>query len=505
MENDMKKNQIPRPPVVTIMGHIDHGKSTLLDYIRKSNVVKTESGGITQHLLAYEVNHTTPEGREQKITFLDTPGHEAFAAMRSRGARAADIAVLVVSAEDGVKQQTLEALQCIKDAGIPFVVAINKIDKPGADVERTKQDLAQNTVYLEGYGGDIPFMPISAKTGEGVSELLDIILLVAELAELVGDPSAAGSGVVIESHVDPKRGMCATLIITDGVLKRDTFVVAGESIAPVRIMEDFLGTSIREARFSSPVRVVGFNILPPAGSPFTSYAAKKEAEARMGAMEETTKTTNGRGAVHESADATAAIIPLIIKADAQGSVEAIVHEIEKRTFDRVVIKILATGVGAIAENDVRTGGGNTQTIIIGFHVKVERSAAELAEREKITIETFTVIYTLLEWLEKKVTERIPKTKVEERRGLLKVLKTFSAAKDKQVIGGQVLEGTIARGEEVKILRRDAEIGRGAVLDLQQQKARVASVSEGNQCGLQVQSKVTIAPGDQLESFALVEK
>lgn len=505
MSKEKEPNRIPRPPIVTIMGHIDHGKSTLLDYIRKTNIVATESGGITQHLLAYEVLHKTPEGKEQKITFLDTPGHEAFKTIRSRGAQAADIAVLLVSAEDGVKTQTLEALSCIKDAGIPFVVAINKIDKPGANIERVKQDLASHEVYLEGYGGDIPFAAISAKTGTGVDELLTLILLVAELAELTGDANAMGSGVVIESHVDPRRGMSATLIITNGTIQSGTFIVAGESMAPVRIMEDFLGKPLREATFSTPVRIVGFNALPPAGSLFSSYSNKKDAEDSIAGTRAGTGEKDQPIAPLASLQADVTVIPLIVKADTQGSSEAVLHEIAKQTFERAIVKVLATGVGAISENDVRTAGGNERAIIVGFNVKLERSAAELALRQKIAVETFTVIYTLMEWLEEKIKERIPAIETEERRGLAKILKTFSATKDKQVVGGEVTEGAIAQGDEVKILRRDAEIGRGSIRGLQQQKARSASVAAGNQFGVEIQSKITIAPGDYIESFTLVKK
>jgi translation initiation factor IF-2 len=262
--------KIERPPVVAVMGHIDHGKSTLLDYIRKTNIVETEAGGITQRISAYEVVHKTKEGQEKKITFLDTPGHEAFGAMRARGAKVADIAILVVAADDGVKPQTVDALKTILKAEIPYIVAINKIDKEGANVDRTKVSLAENEIYVEGYGGTISSVPISAKTGEGVSDLLDTVVLAAELEELTGDPSVNAEGVIIEANLDKKKGISATLVVKNGTLKSGQFVVAGSALSPVRLLENYAGKSIPEATFSSPVRIIGWNELPDVGSIFAT-------------------------------------------------------------------------------------------------------------------------------------------------------------------------------------------------------------------------------------------
>ena len=266
MTKEKIDKKIQRPPVIVVMGHIDHGKSALLDYIRKTNVVESESGGITQHISAYELTHNN-----RKITFLDTPGHEAFKKMRSRGTEVADIAILVVSAEEGVKAQTLEALECIKESTIPFIVAINKIDKPQANVEKIKQNLIENEIYLEGLGGEIPFVPVSAKTGVGIPELLDMMLLVADLEELSGDKGKSADGIVIESNLDQKKGISASLVIKDGTLKSGMFVVAGDSFSPVRIMEDFKGLPIKEASFSSPIKIVGFNKVPQVGAKFSSF------------------------------------------------------------------------------------------------------------------------------------------------------------------------------------------------------------------------------------------
>lgn len=493
-----QNSKIPRPPVITVMGHIDHGKSTLLDYIRKSNIVAEEAGGITQHLSAYEVLHTTTEGREQKITFLDTPGHAAFTGMRVRGADVADIGILVVSAEDGVKAQTLEALRTLQQKKTPFVVAINKIDRPNANIEKTKGELAENNVYLEGYGGDIPFVLISAKTGEGIPELLDMLLLVAELEELSGDPTVPASGIIIESQVHPKKGVSATLVIKNGTLRSGMFVVAGDALTPVRIMEDFMGKNIKEATFSSPIGLLGFNKLPTTGSSFASFADKKEAEKTAYEYAMRTGTSTAKSTDEHSEETI--VIPLVIKTSALGTIEAITQEVGKLNTPAVIVKIIHSGVGNITDNDIRAAGGNTNTLIVGFHVAVEALAKDLAERALIEVRLFDVIYKLTEWLEEIVKSRTPKVTIEEMRGTAKILKTFSASKDNQIVGGTVTKGTIGIGETVKILRHDAPIGEGTIIELQQQKLKVKSVDEGNQFGVTVKSKMEIAAGDKLESF-----
>src|SRR3989344_3095656 len=437
------QNFLPRPPIVVIMGHIDHGKSSLLDYIRKSNVVAGEAGGITQHLSAYEVNHPVKEGVANRITFLDTPGHEAFSKMRARGAGVADIAILVVSAEDGVKEQTKEALRSIKEAGIPYIVAINKIDKPNANIERTKQNLAENEIYLEGFGGDVPFVPISAKVGTGVSDLLDMLLLVAEMENLTGDTTVLARGVVVESHVVPSRGISATLIITNGTLKKGTFIVAEESLTPVRVIENFLGKQVPEATFSSPIQITGFDSLPPVGASFRAYATKKEAEAAQATLRESRAKKGVQDIVRTVPLADdALIIPVIIKTDVAGTLEAIEKELGKIERERIAIKVIAKGVGTIGENDAKLASGSESAIILGFHTKVDRNAVDIAERFGVTIKTFDIIYELTDWMNKELDLRTPKVLGEEIVGSLKVLKTFSAMKHKQVIGGKVVSGTL---------------------------------------------------------------
>lgn len=488
-------NIVNRPPIVVIMGHIDHGKSTLLDYIRKSNVVAGEAGGITQHLSAYCVEHTTKDGAKKNITFLDTPGHEAFQKMRFRGADVADIAILIVSAEDGVKPQTKEALTCILKANIPYIVAINKIDKPGADLIRTQSSLIENEIYIEGMGGNISWTPISAKTGQGVDDLLDLVLLTAELAEFTTDTNALGSGSVIEGKLDQKRGTTATLMIKDGSVTSGTFVVSGTSYAPVRIMEDWSGKSIKEASAGEPIGIVGWNEVPKVGDTFITVANKKEAEEVAQHNKSTTPKVT-------EPDSDLPSIPLLVKADVLGTIDAILHELEKWKSDRMTVKVIGTGVGTISSNDVQNVSATKDAIIVGFNVKPDRSAVDLALRLGVEIETFDIIYKLSEWLETALKARTPKKEEEIVSGRAKILKHFSSQKNAHVLGARLEEGTLTLGQHVRITRRDVELGRGVLKNLQQQKSNVKAISDG-EFGMQLDSKVEIAPGDYIEAFDLV--
>ncbi|OHA99456.1 MAG: translation initiation factor IF-2 [Candidatus Zambryskibacteria bacterium RIFCSPHIGHO2_12_FULL_43_12b] len=498
--NNKKDKKILRPPVVVVMGHIDHGKSTLLDYIRKSNVVDKEAGGITQHISAYEVVHKR-DGKDFNITFLDTPGHEAFKSIRSRGASVADIAVLVVSAEDGVKPQTVEALNVIKEAQMPYVVAINKIDKPGANVEKTKQNLAENDVFLEGFGGSVSWGAISAKTGEGVNELLDLLLLVAELEELTGERDAEASGIIIESNMDTKKGISVTAIIKNGTLKKGQFAVSGTSIAPLRIFENFLGKPISEATFSSPVRIIGWDSAPKVGAEFQGVNTKNEA-LEIVAKNAEAQTTSEQSAGDSESEKT--VIPIVIKADSAGSLDALVYEIGKLGNDRVIPKIVLSGIGPLSENDVKSAMTKENSLLISFHTKTDSKAESLAQRLGKEIHSFDIIYKLTEWLAQAVLERTPSIEVEEAVGVAKILKTFSQSKDKQVVGGRVESGIISVGDQVRILRRDAEIVRGRVRELQQTKQKTSSVSEG-EFGAMIEAKFEIAMGDKIEALTLVKR
>lgn len=486
-----------RPPIVAVMGHIDHGKSSLLDYIRKANVTAGEAGGITQHVSAYEAEHEH-EGTLRTLTFLDTPGHEAFRAIRSRGATTADIAILVVAADEGVKPQTIEAFEAITEAGIPFVVAFTKMDKNGADVERGKNSVLEHGIYLEGLGGSIPYAPVSSKSGDGIPELLDLVLLTADLAELTYDPDEPATGFVLESSQDPKQGLSATLILKDGVLSTGMVVVAGSAMAPVRFIEDFAGKRITEAKASQPVRISGWSSLPPAGTPFIAAKNKKGAEKLV--------ATPASSAREREAAVTAegmAALPLIIKADVTGSIEAIKHELAKISHERVSIRIVSEGVGAVTESDVKTAvaGGAT---VVAFTVGTDASARELAERSGISIESFSIIYELKEKVEELVNERAPKMKTEEMLGEAKVLKAFNTAGSKQVLGARWLSGTLTVGDQVKIDRRGIHIGNAKLVNLQVARADVKDIHVEGEFGLQIESRYGAAAGDTLQAFRIVE-
>lgn len=492
----LEPNLIKRPPIVVVMGHIDHGKSTLLDFIRKSNVVAGEAGGITQHLSAYIAEHTTKEGATEQITFLDTPGHEAFQKMRLRGADVADVAILVVSAEDGVKPQTMEALESIKAANIPYVVAINKIDKPSANLPQTQASLIENGIYIEGMGGDIAWAPISAKTGEGVSDLLDLVVLTADLADLKGNTNAPAEGKVIEARLDKRRGNTATLIIKNGTLKSGQFVVSGHTYSPVRIMEDFAGRPLKEASLSMPVGIIGWNETPEVGDIFRVVANKKEAEAAIEISSEKMMASNA------NERSNLPIVPILIKADVSGTIDAILHELNKFQSDRIAIKIIDTAVGDITVTDVQNVSATENAIIVGFNVKLERPAKDLAERLGVEIDTFNIIYELSEWLNTALKNRTPKMAELVTTGKAKILRHFSSQKNIHVLGGRVEEGAIKLGQDVRILRRDIEIGRGEIKNIQQAKSDVSQVNEG-EFGMQVLTKTEIAAGDYIEAFDTV--
>ncbi len=506
-----------RPPIVAIVGHIDHGKSTLLDYIRKTNVVEGEAGGITQHLSAYEAVHKNSTG-EHKITFLDTPGHEAFSAMRARGLEAADVAILIVSSEEGAKPQTVEALKLITEVGLPYIVALTKIDKPASNIEKAKLSLLEHGIFLEGLGGDVPWVGISSKSGEGIPELLDLILLAAELKGLASEPNKAGEGLVIEAHVDSKRGATATLIVRDGHIKSGGFVVAGAGFAPVRIMENFVGKPIKEAHAGSPVRIIGFSSLPSVGTRFVTVGSKKEAEAlAAGAVSaqrhNPTPTKPNVSKIEGEITAVASqpeeelikiVLPIIIKTDFAGTGEAVAHELNKIPADnRLEVRIVLRSVGTISENDVKlVGGGKTPGIILGFNVKVEKEAREVAERLGVQIATFEIIYKLAEFLAEELAKRRPRLQTEVIVGSAKVLKFFSGQQGRVVIGGRVEDGSLKLHQEVKIMRRDLEIGRGTISSLQTGKKDVKEVEAGLEFGTMLKTQSLPAAGDKLEAFSV---
>lgn len=476
---------VARQPIVVVMGHVDHGKTTLLDYIRKTSVAAKESGGITQHIGAYEIEHpSTNAGQARKITFIDTPGHEAFSKMRSRGARVADIAVLMVAADESVKPQTEDALDHIKAAGVPFIVAINKIDKPGASPDKVKQDLATRDVLVEDWGGKIPVALISAKSGEGVPQLLDLILLAAELEEIKGDPEKTAEGVVIESHPDPKRGPTATLVVLDGTLKRGDSIVAGSVNGKVKILEDFSGKPIESIALGAPARVLGWEKLPEIGETFRTgteaLTSKKE-------IAKTAKPAIQQGE-----------IGIILKADVAGSLEALRDAVVKLAEKvGLPIRLLEASAGEITESDVKLAD-TTRSLIASFRSKISREAESFLKTRPQKILQSDVIYELLENLEKELEAVVNSRKAAEITGRLEVLATFGEKGGKQVIGGMVREGKFTKGAAAKIIRRDTLITKGKISNLQLKKQDVAEVDTGNECGILFDAPIKVARGDILE-------
>jgi len=505
-------------PVVIIMGHVDHGKSTLLDYIRSSNIADREVGGITQKMSAYEINHN-----DGKITFLDTPGHESFTSMRDRGAKSADIAILIVSAEDGVKPQTLDALKSIQDAKVPFFIGVSKIDKVGADLEKTKQSLAENNIFVEGYGGDISFIPFSGKTGAGVSDLLDMIMLMSEVADIKAAYDVPAECIVIESGRDKIRGIHATMIVKNGTLKVGSFIVSNGEISPVRIIENFEGKAQKSFEPGQPVRLIGWVSTPKVGDICIMCEDKETAELlaeeqnKMTALEHEINGTDGKKvlpgnklpanirALYGLAVDNNWTLPIVLKTDSVGTLDAVKQEIGKIKFDNISLRIVRAETGDINENDVKLAQGSKDSVIVGYNTKVDNVAKNLANQLKLKIETFDIIYKLSEWLENEAKTRAPKILEEESHGTLKVLKIFNANKTKQVLGGKVETGKINLGDKIKIMRRENEIGRGEIVELQHARSQVKTVEADTECGLMIEAKIEIVTGDVIMAFSVVEK
>lgn len=463
-----------RPPVVVVLGHVDHGKTTLLDTIRKTNVAGRESGGITQHVGAYVVEH-----QGKMITFLDTPGHAAFSAMRRRGAQVADLAVLVVAADDGMQPQTHEALEAIRAVDIPYVVAINKIDKPNADLDKTKADLTQADVLLEGWGGDIPNVEISAKEGTKIDDLLEIIQLLAEMAELRGDASAPAEGVVIEAHQDPRKGTITTALVKNGTLRVGDVVVAGSITGKVKALEDFEGNGVKEAGPSMPTVILGLNEVPEVGDALRAVAT--EAAATAAAAEEKERRSF-EVTIREGEPSVT--FPLLIKSDVRGSLEAIIGELEKLKNKHVALQVIAASTGDITENDVKQAGAMGATIF-GFRIKARNAITNVAERNDVTVRAYDVIYELMDAVKAEAEERLPKIVTRDDVGTLEVLGAFKYDHPNHVIGGRVTSGVARRGVLVEVIRGEDVVARATVTELQRDKMPVDEVEQDRECGMLV--------------------
>jgi translation initiation factor IF-2 len=495
----------PRPPVVTIMGHVDHGKTSLLDYIRRTKVAAGEAGGITQHIGAYHVE--TPRGI---ITFLDTPGHEAFTAMRARGAKATDIVILVVAADDGVMPQTKEAIAHAKAAGVPLVVALNKIDKPEANLDRVKQELVANGVVPEDYGGESPFIPVSAKTGKGIDELLENVLLQAEVRELKAVKNGPAKGLVIESQLDKGRGPVATVLVQAGTLKRGDVVLAGSSFGRVRAMLDEAGKPIQEAGPSIPVEIQGLSDVPSAGDELIVLGDERKAREialyRQGKYRDT-KLAKQQAAklenMFESMGEGARTLPLIIKADVQGSQEALTQALTKLSTDEVKVQVVHAQVGGITESDVNLALAS-KAVIIGFNVRADVSARKLAEGNGIDIRYYNIIYDAVDEVKAALSGLLAPEQREQVLGLVEIRQIFRVPKIGAVAGCMVLDGVVKRTASARLLRDNVVIWTGELDSLKRFKDDVKEVKAGFECGLSLKGYDDIKEGDQLEIFEVQE-
>ncbi len=486
-----------RPPVVVIMGHVDHGKTRLLDAIRKTHVMEGEAGGITQHIGAYQV-----EKKSGKITFIDTPGHEAFTTMRSRGAKIADVAVLVVAADDGVQPQTKEAIKIIKGSDLPFVVALNKIDKNEANPEKVKKELSELEVIPEEWGGKIPFVPVSAKAGTGIDQLLDMVLLVADLdkEKRKTDATRLAVGTIIEAHVDPGAGPLATILVQLGTLRTgDVLGIRGMVYGKVRALKDWFGRIVTEAPPGMPVVVLGLRAAPEVGDIVvvpSDVSALEKLTSRDLFQGQGTAATIERSTKRK---VKANSVPLIVRADVLGSLETILLSLEKLSHPEVSVAILSKGLGAISEADV-LHAESTGATIVGFHTLPTSSAAELAREKGVTIQLYKIIYDLLDFVKAELQKRLPQETVVIEMGKMQVLAIFKQEKDWSIVGGKVLDGTIASATKVRILRKGALLGEGFIKEVRAGKEVVKSIVVGQEGGLKIMGAIPIQPHDVLEVY-----
>lgn len=497
---------VPRPPVVTIMGHVDHGKTSLLDAIRETNVTAQETGGITQHIGAYQV-----ELKERKITFLDTPGHEAFTAMRARGAQVTDIAVLVVAADDGVMPQTVEAINHAKDANVPIIVAINKIDKPGANPDRIKQDLTEHGLVAEEWGGDTIFVPVSAKKREGIEQLLEMILLVADMKELKANPNRPAKGTVIEAQLDKGRGPVATVLIQTGTLEIGNPIIAGAAAGKVRVLTNEKGKKLKKAGPSTPVEVIGFNELPEAGDIFYAVTedrvARVLADKRMQLKRENELKRNQKVTLDDLftkiKEGEIKELKIVLKADVQGSVEAIRQSLERLSNDEVRVRVIHGGVGGIGEGDVMLASASN-AVVIGFNVRPDPMAKRIAEKESVDIRLYRIIYEIIDDVQKAMEGMLAPEYKEVITGRAEIRAIYKVPKVGNVAGCYVMEGKISRNSNIRLIRDNIVLHDGKILSLKRFKDDVREVSEGFECGIGLEKFNDIKEGDIIEAYAMEE-
>ena len=501
---DEEKDLVERPPVVTIMGHVDHGKTTLLDYIRKSNVASGEAGGITQAIGAYSVKY-----KDKSITFIDTPGHAAFTEMRARGASITDIVIIIVAADDGIMPQTKEAIDHAKAAGVPIIVAINKIDKPEANIERVMTGLVENGLTPEEWGGDIIVNKISAATGENVDELLENILLIAEMEDYKANPSRYASGAVIESKKDSKVGSVVTLLIQNGTLRLGDPIVIGNAFGKVRTLKNDLGQNIVEATPSTPVEVTGISEVPSAGDKFMAFESEKQAkqiaeERKLRSREQDTNFSGMSledlfGRIQEGVKE----INVVLKADVNGSLEAVKNSLEKITVDGVKVNVIRGAVGAITESDIVLASAS-DAIIIGFNVRGSSKTMDIAKQYGVSIKTYDIIYKVVEDMEKAMKGMLDPEYEEKVTGTLEVRQIFKFSKVGLIAGCHVLSGTVKNNEKARIIRDNVVVYNGSIKSLQREKDQVKEVKKDMDCGLTLENCQDYKEKDIIEVYDLVE-
>lgn len=502
VKREVSDKAVTRPPVVAVMGHVDHGKTSLLDAIRKSSSVEGEAGGITQHISAYQIEHN-----KRKITFLDTPGHEAFAAMREHGARLTDLVILVVAADDGVKPQTVEAIRFANKSGVKIIVAINKIDKEGADVNRLKQQLSDHKLLVEEWGGDTVVVEVSAKAKQGIDKLLDMVLLVADVEDLKADIDVPAEGLVIEAHMEKGRGPVAEVLVEAGRLHSGDFVVAGSTYARIRNLESTDGKTIKEALPSTPVTITGFKSLPEFGEQIKMVDSEKTAKA-MAAKAAVANKSGGNATIGSSElmhmiNRTRELTELniIIKADVQGSMTSILDSLKALDTNEVAVRVIGSGIGGINENDVRLAHtGNA--IIYGFNVSMPTNVKQLASRDKVSVRLYKVIYELIDDAKGELSELLAPEIIETDLGKLEVKGVFKTTKTEVICGGEVVKGKLIAPVLARIMRGKEKIGEAEITNLKRAQQDAKDILEGEMCGvnLKTESKLQLEIGDKLEAF-----
>jgi translation initiation factor IF-2 len=492
-EKEKAEKLTSRPPIVTILGHVDHGKTTLLDYIRKASVAQSEFGGITQGISAYQ---TKKQGKY--ITFIDTPGHEAFASMRERGVTMADIAILVVAADDGVKPQTKEVIAYLKEKKIPTIVAITKTDKPEANPQRTKQEVAENGILLEGWGGQVMCVEVSGKSGKGVDQLLESILLLAEVEEFTANAKRDGLGIVLESHLDPKKGPVATILVKTGSFQVGQDVIAGTTSGRIRRMENWKGENITRAEPSTPVTIIGLSDVPQANTVLQIIDAKKEKRMRETQFGSTKKK------ISSSENEEGKKLSIILKADTQGSLEAVEQIIETYTSDEVFVEYIDSGIGSITESDIRSAKTG-EAVIFGFNVTATAVARRMAETDAIEIQTYRIIYELIDDIKSRLENMLEPEVTRTDLGKMEVLAIFKTTKKDMIVGGKVTKGLLKKGTSLEIMRGENLIGSGNLINLQQNKVDVNEVKQNFECGITFEGETKIQIGDTLVCYEQIVK